>query len=129
MVNPEKVIETLNKLKSIGVTLSLDDFGTGYSSLAYLSRFPLDALKIDRSFIRDVIVKQEATTLADSIIALAQRMRLRVVAEGVETEEQLRFLRDRDCDELQGYYISKPLPAGQFAEIVKTGLPLYKEIS
>jgi EAL domain-containing protein (putative c-di-GMP-specific phosphodiesterase class I) len=124
MENPDKVVETLEKLKMIGVKLSLDDFGTGYSSLAYLSRFPLDALKIDQSFIRDIIVKQEATTLADSIIALAQRMRLRVVAEGVETEEQLLFLRERDCDELQGYYFSRPLPAAEFTEILRKGIIL-----
>ena len=124
MENPDEVVKTLKQLKMIGVKLSLDDFGTGYSSLAYLSRFPLDALKIDKSFIRDIIITQEAANLADSIIALAQRMQLQVVAEGVETEEQMRFLRERDCDEVQGYYFSKPVPATSFAEILRKGLTL-----
>lgn len=122
MENPDQVVEMLKRLKLIGVKLSLDDFGTGYSSLAYLSRFPLDALKIDKSFIRDIIVETEATVLADSIIALAQRMKLQVVAEGVETAEQLQFLRERDCDEVQGYYFSKPLPAAAFADILRSGI-------
>lgn len=124
MEDPDEVVEMLKKLKLIGVQLSLDDFGTGYSSLSYLSRFPLDVLKIDQSFIRDIIVKPEATTIADSIISLAQHMRLRVIAEGVEKEEQLLFLRERDCDEIQGYYFSRPLPAAAFAEILRNGAML-----
>jgi diguanylate cyclase (GGDEF)-like protein/PAS domain S-box-containing protein len=127
MEHPDEVVETLNNLKKIGVQLSLDDFGTGYSSLAYLSRFPLDALKIDQSFVRDIIVKPVATTIADSIIGLAQRMRLRVVAEGVEREEQLLFLRDRDCNEVQGFYLSRPLPVIAFTEILRQHLTLFPQ--
>ncbi|OGQ86729.1 MAG: hypothetical protein A2512_08720 [Deltaproteobacteria bacterium RIFOXYD12_FULL_56_24] len=121
MAEPEEAVLRMTALKRLGVRLSLDDFGTGYSSLAYLSRFPIDQLKIDRSFVNDITTDPGAATIATSVIALAHRMRLSVVAEGVETEGQLGYLRQHHCDELQGYLFSKPLPAGEFAELLREG--------
>jgi len=121
MAEPEEAVARMTALKRLGVRLSLDDFGTGYSSLAYLSRFPIDQLKIDRSFVNDIITDPGAATIATSIIALAHRMRLSVVAEGVETEAQLGYLRQHNCDEMQGYLFSKPLPAGEFAGLLRQG--------
>ena len=105
---PESV-STLRNLKSYGVRLSVDDFGTGYSSLAYLQRFPLDALKIDRTFIADLTTDSDVATITLAIISLAHNLQLNVVAEGVETEEQLNFLKANGCDEMQGYYFARPL--------------------
>ena len=109
MTDAEAAAQTLHNLKAIGVRLAVDDFGTGYSSLAYLKRFPLDALKIDRAFIRDCITDPEDAMIASAIISLAHSLKLKVVAEGVETEAQLNFLRARGCDEIQGYYFARPL--------------------
>jgi diguanylate cyclase (GGDEF)-like protein/PAS domain S-box-containing protein len=111
MSDPEDATRTLNKLKAYGVRLSLDDFGTGYSSLAYLKRFPIDSLKIDRTFIRDVTTDAEDATIAAAIISLAHSLNMNVVAEGVETEAQIAFLRRHACDEMQGFYFARPLPA------------------
>ncbi|MBI5890673.1 MAG: EAL domain-containing protein [Nitrosomonadales bacterium] len=119
MNEPERAIETMNKLKKVGVKLSLDDFGTGYSNFGYLRRFPIDSLKIDQSFVRGVASKPEDAMIVDSIIGLAQRMKLHVIAEGVETADQLHYLRANHCDELQGYYFSKALPAAEFAELLR----------
>ncbi len=119
MDNPEKAIEIMQQLKRIGVRLSMDDFGTGYSSFASLSRFPIDHLKIDRSFVADLVTNPVSATIATSIIAMAHRMRLRAIAEGVETEAQLCYLRNHDCDEIQGYFFSRPLPAWEFAELLR----------
>ena len=121
MESPEEAVRQLQRLKSVGVTLSLDDFGTGYSSLSYLSRFPIDTLKIDQSFVRDIVTEPTAATIAVSIIALAHRMQLRVVAEGVETETQLGYLSMNHCDEMQGYYFSRPLPASEFSCLLRDG--------
>ena len=121
MQEPDRAIETMHKLKQLGVKISLDDFGTGYSSLGYLSRFPIDTLKIDQSFVRGVTTVPDDAEIASAIIGLAHRMKLRVVAEGVETADQLAFLRGNDCDELQGYYFSKPIPADDFAALVRSG--------
>lgn len=109
---------TMRKLKRLGVRLSLDDFGTGYSSLNYLRHFPVDTLKIDRSFIADVARDPSCASVVTSIIAIAHNLQLTTVAEGVETKQQLAFLIDCDCDAYQGFLFSRPLPAEQFAELV-----------
>ncbi|MDO3379857.1 EAL domain-containing protein [Geoalkalibacter halelectricus] len=119
MTNPLGAVSVMETLKTFGVGLSLDDFGTGYSSLAYLSRYPFDQLKIDRSFVNDIVTDSNSATIATSIIALAQRMGLRTVAEGVETEAQLGYLRKNGCDEMQGYLVSRPLAAGDFARFLR----------
>lgn len=118
MQNPHSTISILHELKELGIRISLDDFGTGYSSLNYLRRFPVDCLKIDRSFIDDLTQDQSADAVATSIIAIAHSLKLHTVAEGVETPEQLEFLRDCSCDILQGYYFSKPVAAHEFIQMV-----------
>jgi diguanylate cyclase (GGDEF)-like protein/PAS domain S-box-containing protein len=107
-----------------GLRLSIDDFGTGYSSLSYLKRFPLDTLKIDQTFVRDVATDPNDAVIVNSIIGLAHDLRLEVIAEGVENEEQLTYLREHGCDWVQGYYFSEPLPAEDFSELLKKGKPL-----
>ena len=116
MDNAEANIRTLIDLKTMGVKLSIDDFGTGYSSLSYLSRFPLDELKIDRSFIMQIKAADDRAAIVTAIIAMAHSLGLSVVAEGIETEPQLAFLDAQGCDEYQGFYKSKPLPAADFQE-------------
>jgi len=111
MSNAQATIDVLTRLKAMDVTISIDDFGTGFSSLSYLKRLPIDALKIDQSFVRDVTTDPDDAALVMTIVTLAHNLRLNVVAEGVETEEQLRFLHLLRCDEVQGYLFSKPLPA------------------
>ena len=118
MSDAKESVETLHQLKHLGVQLSVDDFGTGYSSLAYLKRFPLDELKIDREFIRDAISDPDDAAIAVTIINLAHSLKLRVVAEGVETEGQINFLRFHGCDEIQGFYFAKPLPADECARLL-----------
>jgi len=120
MTNPEHATETLHKLKAMGISLSIDDFGTGYSSLAYLKRFPIDCVKIDRSFIKDIPTEADDMAITKGVIALGHSLRLKVVAEGVETVEQQDFLRSNDCDEMQGYLFSKPLPAEEVMTLLKT---------
>ena len=109
MENPETAAETLYKLSAMGVHLAIDDFGTGYSSLSYLKRFPIDALKIDKSFVRDITIDADDAAIAKAVIALAHSLKLAVIAEGVETPEQLEFLRAQNCNMMQGYYLSRPL--------------------
>jgi EAL domain-containing protein (putative c-di-GMP-specific phosphodiesterase class I) len=111
MADPEAAVDILSRIKALGIRLSVDDFGTGYSSLAYLKRFPLDALKIDRTFVRDLPDDPDDAAITKAVIRLAHSLSLKVVAEGVENIAQLRELEQYDCDEIQGYYISKPLPA------------------
>jgi diguanylate cyclase (GGDEF)-like protein len=120
MQNPERAVTTLNRLREIGISVSIDDFGTGYSSLGYLKRFPIDNVKIDRSFIKDLPHDTDDAAITRAVIAMAQSLRIRVIAEGVETREQLQFLRDHDCNECQGYFLSRPLPASNFALLVTT---------
>jgi len=124
MERPDEAVAQLHELKQLGIKLSLDDFGTGYSSFAYLSRFPIDALKIDRSFVTNIVSEPDAASIANSIIALAHRMRLKVVAEGVENAAQLGYLRQNGCDEMQGYYFSRPLTAAALTELLREGKSL-----
>ncbi|WP_051330767.1 bifunctional diguanylate cyclase/phosphodiesterase [Aneurinibacillus terranovensis] len=121
MENPDATLGTLKQLKAIGIRISLDDFGTGYSSLNYLKRLSIDTLKIDQSFVRDIATDADDRAIVNSIIHLAHSMNLRVIAEGVETTEQLNFLRSHQCDEIQGYLIGYPLPAGEFVHLMRTG--------
>ena len=111
MQNAEKTIYTLRELKALGVRIAMDDFGTGYSSLSYLKRFPIDTLKLDRSFVLDVTTDKSDAAIVSAVIAMAHSLDLHVVAEGVETEEQLDFLCKQKCDRIQGYFFSQPLPA------------------
>ena len=119
MRDPQAAAATMQQLKALGVRLALDDFGTGYSSLNYLRRFPVDSLKIDRSFISDAACDPSAAAVATSIVAIAHSLGLHAVAEGVETREQLAFLRNCGCDSLQGYYFSRPVPAADFAALLR----------
>ncbi|KAB2839986.1 MAG: EAL domain-containing protein, partial [Burkholderiales bacterium] len=116
--NVDRAVTTLQAIKQLGVRLAVDDFGTGYSSLAVLKRFPVDCLKIDRSFVMDLPDDSDSATIARAIVALAHSMGLSVVAEGVETQEQREFLIECGCDELQGFLFAKPMPSGQLLEYV-----------
>jgi diguanylate cyclase (GGDEF)-like protein len=119
----ENTLRILTGLKSLGVRIAVDDFGTGYSSLATLQRFPLDTVKIDRSFIGDLAGPSENAALADAIVAMGKSLSLTVIAQGVETKEQADFLRAHACDELQGFYFNRPLPAHQFAQLMRAQTP------
>ncbi len=117
--NVEKGVAMLSKLKAMGVYLAMDDFGTGYSSLSYLKRFPIHTLKIDQSFIRTIPKDTDSVAIARAIIALAHSLGLRALAEGVETDEQYEFLQGQGCDEIQGYFISRPVPAEEFTKLLE----------
>ena len=109
----------LEELCALGLSLALDDFGTGYSSLSALRRFPIDCLKIDRSFVSDVTEDEGARMIVTGVVALGHALQLNVAAEGVETESQSHFLRSLDCDLLQGFLFSRPLPASDFEELLR----------
>jgi diguanylate cyclase (GGDEF)-like protein/PAS domain S-box-containing protein len=123
MHNAERAVRVLTAIKDLGVKLAIDDFGTGYSSLAHLKRFPIDTLKVDRSFIREVPNDAEDKAIAEAIIAMGKTLSLTVVAEGVETPEQQAFLSEKLCDEMQGFYFSTPVAAQDFAELLRGHSP------
>jgi EAL domain-containing protein (putative c-di-GMP-specific phosphodiesterase class I) len=122
MKHPESSAAILQTLRASGVQVALDDFGTGYSSLSYLQKFPIDALKIDQSFVSQITATSAETSIVTAVISMAQNLKLRVIAEGVETIEQKDFLQAHDCDEAQGYYFSRPVPPEQFAKLLRTGI-------
>ena len=119
MTNPEESASILGKLSSMGVLVSVDDFGTGYSSMSYLRRFPIDKLKIDRGFVKDLMTRADDASIVQAIISLAHSLRLKVVAEGVETPEQLLSLKSMGCDQYQGFHFSAALPATAFGELMR----------
>jgi EAL domain-containing protein (putative c-di-GMP-specific phosphodiesterase class I) len=119
MVDPELCLETARRLNDLGVGLSIDDFGTGYASLSYLKRLPIKALKIDQSFVRDLATDPDDAAIITAIIAMAHNLKLRVVAEGVETEAQRTFLKAHRCDEFQGFLVSPPVEASEFARLLE----------
>ncbi len=119
MSDPEQSIAILEQLSAMGVLVSVDDFGTGYSSMSYLRRFPIDKLKIDRVFINEIVSRPQDASIVRAIVSLAHSLGLKVVAEGVETHAQLHFVKAAGCDEYQGYYFSRPLPAGDFERLIR----------
>jgi EAL domain-containing protein (putative c-di-GMP-specific phosphodiesterase class I) len=119
MRDTETAVEMLRRLRELGVKIAMDDFGTGYSSLYYLKQLPLDRLKIDQSFVRDVTTNPDDSAIIKAIISLGHILELRVLAEGVETAEQLDFLRDNHCDEMQGYHLARAMPASEFVELLR----------
>jgi EAL domain-containing protein (putative c-di-GMP-specific phosphodiesterase class I) len=121
MKNPVISIMVLNELKAMGVKIAIDDFGTGHSSLNYLRQIPLDYVKIDRSFVSNITANPHDTVIIKSIITLAHSLGLKVIAEGVETEQQLHFLREHECDLMQGYLFSKPVPEDMFTQLLQAG--------
>jgi diguanylate cyclase (GGDEF)-like protein len=121
MKDVDAVVAKLKELKALGLQLAIDDFGTGYSSLSYLRRFPIDRLKIDQSFTREVTSSNDGAAIARAVIQLGHALDLRVIAEGVETESQLSFLRDNECDEIQGYYYSRPLAMADLRKLLSAG--------
>ncbi|AKU23768.1 EAL domain-containing protein [Massilia sp. MB5] len=121
MSNTERTIEVLGVLKELGIKVAIDDFGTGYSSLAYLQRFPIDKLKIDIAFVRDITTNPNDAAIALAIISMAHSLKLRVIAEGVESRPQLEYLRRNRCDEIQGFFFSRPLPAEEMGALVASG--------
>ena len=123
MQNVDDTVDILNRIKAMGVRLALDDFGTGYSSLSYLRRFPIDVLKIDQSFVRGLHENSQDAQLISAIIGMGKSLELNIIAEGVETVEQLNFLRAQDCEEGQGFLFSKAVPAKDFAQLLQVGSP------
>jgi EAL domain-containing protein (putative c-di-GMP-specific phosphodiesterase class I) len=123
MSNPEMAIAVLSGLKKMGVKISVDDFGTGFSSLSHLKRLPIDCLKVDQSFVRDATTDANDAALVTAIITLAHNLKMTVVAEGVETEDQLQFLHQLRCDEIQGYLFSRPLPADGLVDFLALNPP------
>jgi diguanylate cyclase (GGDEF)-like protein/PAS domain S-box-containing protein len=123
MKRAESAASVLKTLRARGVQIAVDDFGTGYSSLSYLTKFPIDALKIDQSFVRQISSTPDDTTIVTAVISMGRSLKLRVVAEGVETRDELAFLQARQCDEAQGYYFSRPVLPQQFAKLLKSGIP------
>jgi EAL domain-containing protein (putative c-di-GMP-specific phosphodiesterase class I) len=128
MKRVEASADVLQYLREWGVRVAIDDFGTGYSSLSYLRKFTVDALKIDQSFVRQISTGDRDAAIVTAVISMARSLRLLVVAEGVETQQQLEFLRAHDCDEAQGYFFSRPMPPRRFARLLKDGIKPLKSI-
>ena len=126
MQDAEAAILLLEDMKAMGLKLSVDDFGTGYSSLSYLKRFPIDKLKIDQSFVRDLTTDTDDAVIVSTIISMAHSLKLKVIAEGVESAEQLAFLKQQGCDEIQGYYFSQPVTAEEFTKLISSGRGLFE---
>jgi EAL domain-containing protein (putative c-di-GMP-specific phosphodiesterase class I) len=122
MQHAEFSVPLLQKLKAMGLRLAIDDFGTGYSSLSYLRQFPIDTLKVDQSFIQEINADTDEAAIISAVINMGCRMKHRVIAEGVETAEQLAFLRAHGCDEGQGYYFARPMPAAETAKLLERGM-------
>ncbi len=118
-----RAVATMEELQALGIQLAIDDFGTGYSSLSALKTFPVARLKIDRSFIKDLPSNENDRAVATAVISMAQQLHLRVIAEGVETDAQLAFLREHDCDEMQGFHFSKPIPAPELEALLSRAGP------
>jgi EAL domain-containing protein (putative c-di-GMP-specific phosphodiesterase class I) len=114
-----EAVAKMNELRGMGIRLAIDDFGTGYSSLSYLKRFPVDVLKIDRSFVEEIPEQKEDMEIANTVIAMGHTLGFKVLAEGVETEEQLEFLKLQGCDLYQGFFMSQALPAEEFAKLLQ----------
>ncbi len=123
MKRAESMQSILKLLRGSGIQLAVDDFGTGYSSLSYQRKFPIDALKFDHSFIRQITTAPDETTIVTAVISMGRSLKLRAVAEGVETQEELTFLQAHQCDEAQGYYFSRAVFAEQFANLLNNGIP------
>jgi EAL domain-containing protein (putative c-di-GMP-specific phosphodiesterase class I) len=123
MLHPERAIRILTEMKQMGLRIAIDDFGTGYSSLSQLKRFPVDTLKVDRSFIRDVHTDKEDQAITQAIISMGKTLGLTVIAEGVETAEQQTFLSNHACDEMQGFYFSMPAEPDDFEALMRTHKP------
>ena len=122
MQDSTSTLKVLLALKEMGLRIALDDFGTGYSSLSYLKRFPIDTVKIDRSFVRDLTTDADDASIVGAVISMGKRLHMQVVAEGVETSEQLAFLQEQSCPEGQGYHFSRPMVAAEFSKILGRGL-------
>ena len=123
MQNAQQATAVLNELRQLGVSLAIDDFGTGYSSLVYLKRLPIDTLKIDKEFIDDLTRDPDDEAITSTIITMGHSLGLNVIAEGVENEQQLNFLRDQGCDEIQGHWLSRPLEGDRCLEFIRGWRP------
>ena len=124
MEHVKETIETLHALRNMGVQLSIDDFGTGYSSMAYLKRFPINKLKIDQSFVRDLATDPDDAAIVSATLAMGHNLNLTVNAEGVESQQQLAFLKAHGCDEIQGDYFCRPVPPEELGELLRSGRSL-----
>jgi EAL domain-containing protein (putative c-di-GMP-specific phosphodiesterase class I) len=127
MYNPDKAVMLLTELRAMGISIAIDDFGIGYSSLSQLKRFPINTIKVDRSFIKDLMNNKEDAAITGAIIAMGQTLKLNVIAEGVESADQIGFLRTHNCNEMQGFYFSKPIPENEFADMLRSGKALLRK--